>query len=466
MNKIVFLTSILMVNYLSLVCASASFSAEKLRVAVVEFEVRGEVELKEAGAIIAEWMINSVAKTSKFDLQERVLLKKILDEQKLSLSGLVEQKEATAKIGEFYGVEAIITGSMIRWENTFSVTARLINASTGSIIKTAEIKTGSMNSVPSRIDELAQLITGLKSVDLLETNIEIPLGKFPRLAEKKYWKDWETGMDFVWIPKGCYKMGQSDKEKQAILRNSDFKTYNKKYNDEIPQHTVCVDGFWLGMFEVTNKQFRLFDPGHHTKSYKGISLDGEDQPVAYVSWNQAVLYSEWLTKKSDGKNTFRLPKEAEWEYACRAGTESLRFWGNDSDEAGEFANVYDRTSEERLNCRWEHHDCDDEYVVSAPVGSFYPNDNELYDMLGNVWEWTLDTYSETAYREHSRNNPVYTGKGNKTRRGGSWYSAPDSVRCSNRGNRSEGRKNKEIGFRLIRIEENNNKVKAALPVDS
>ncbi|MBU0481121.1 MAG: SUMF1/EgtB/PvdO family nonheme iron enzyme [Proteobacteria bacterium] len=452
MHKTILPLTFLIMYFISLPFTGAAFAGDKLRTAVVEFEVKGEVELKEAGSIVAEWMINSIAKTAVFDLQERVLLKKILEEQKLSLGGLVSEKESTAKIGELFGVQAIITGSVIRWEDTVSVTARLIDTSTGSIIRTAEIKTGNMNTVPSRIDELALIIAGLKKAEISATNAALEPPKIPHPGERKYWKDRVTDMDFVWIEGGCYQMGQSAEERKVILSESDSKTYEKKYDDETPQHKVCIDGFWMGMFEVTNRQFRLFDPAHNSKDYKGVSLDGEKQPAVYISWDQADGFAKWLTGKNEGQGNFRLPTEAEWEYACRAGSETSRFWGNDSDEAGEYANVYDRTSQQQLNCKWEHHDCDDQYVVTAPVGSLYPNDYQLYDMLGNVWEWTMDTYSETAYKTHQKNNPIHTGEGNKARRGGSWYSAPGSIRCSNRGNRSADRQNKEIGFRLIRVE--------------
>lgn len=450
MNKSTLFFIFLSINFLALFYTNTLRAEDKMRIAVVEFDVKGDVELKEAGSILAEWMVTSIAKTSLFALQERVLLKKILEEQKLVLGGLVAEKETTAKIGELFGVEAIITGSVIRWEDTVSVTARLINTSTGSIIRTAEIKTGNISTVPSRIDELAQIIAGIKDT-ARSVPESVQAKEIPKGNGRKYWKDKVSGMNFVWLPGGCYEMGQSAEEQKEIIRESNKRTYKKKYDDEMPQHEVCVDGFWMGMFEVTNREFRLFDPAHNSKEYKGISLDGENQPAVYVSWEEADSFARWLTEKNEEKYTFRLPTEAEWEYACRAGSESSRFWGDDSDEAGEYANVYDRTSQKKLNCKWEHHDCDDEYIVTAPVGSLYPNDFQLYDMLGNVWEWTMDTYSETAYKNHKKNNPVQTGEGNKARRGGSWYSAPGSIRCSNRGNRSVDRQNKEIGFRLIRV---------------
>jgi TolB-like protein len=142
-------------------CTTAAISAEKAavdprkRVAIVEFDVKGNVGIENAGAIIAEWMIGAVSRTNKFDLKERVLLKKVLDEQSLSLSGAIDEK-TTTKIGKVYGIEAIITGSVIKWGDVISVTSRLIDSETGSILKTADIKTKTANDIPETIDRLAQ----------------------------------------------------------------------------------------------------------------------------------------------------------------------------------------------------------------------------------------------------------------------------------------------------------------------
>ncbi|MBW2050537.1 MAG: formylglycine-generating enzyme family protein, partial [Deltaproteobacteria bacterium] len=117
------------------------------------------------------------------------------------------------------------------------------------------------------------------------------------------WTDPVTGMEFVWVEGGCFEMGSTSGD-----------------SDEKPVHQVCLDGFWMGKYEVTNRQFRLFRPGHDSRDYKGHSLNGENQPAVYVSWEDAKAFAQWLTRKNGERYTFRLPTEAQWEYACRGGT--------------------------------------------------------------------------------------------------------------------------------------------------
>lgn len=108
-----------------------------------------------------------------------------------------------------------------------------------------------------------------------------------------------------------------------------------------------------------------------------------------VSWYDATNFAKWLSKETGQK--FRLPTEAEWEYTARAGTKTSRFWGNNPDEACQYANVADLTVKKRW-ATWIVHNCEDNYLVAAPVGSFNPNGFGIYDMLGNVWEWVQDVY--------------------------------------------------------------------------
>ncbi|MEJ2200329.1 MAG: SUMF1/EgtB/PvdO family nonheme iron enzyme, partial [Desulfuromonadaceae bacterium] len=178
-------------------------------------------------------------------------------------------------------------------------------------------------------------------------------------------------------------------------------------------------------------------------------LNGEKLPVVQVSWEQARGFADWLTEQSGGQYRFRLPTEAEWEYACRARTSWERFWGNESDSACKFANVYDRVARREDPCPWQHHDCDDDFVTTAPVGYYFPNPLGLYDMLGNVWEWTADSYDPQAYRRHARQNPLSSAGATRVRRGGSWADSPGSIRCGNRGKRSPDRENSQVGFRVL-----------------
>ncbi len=251
----------------------------------------------------------------------------------------------------------------------------------------------------------------------------------------KIWREPMSGIEFVWIPGGCFEMGSRNAEKD-------------RYSNEGPIHNVCVDGFWMGRHEVTNAQYRRFRPGHNSKSYKGHSLNEDNQPVVYVNSNDAKAFAAWLSDQDSGKYTFRLPTEAEWEFACRAGTKTARFWGNDSDDACSYANVADRSAK-RQWASWVVHNCDDGYDVSSPVGTFKPNAFCLYDMLGNVWEWCDDW--ERNYTRDSAKNPRGPSTGlYRMIRGGSWDVTPRCVRCAVRDDYYPHREYHALGFRLVR----------------
>ena len=262
-----------------------------------------------------------------------------------------------------------------------------------------------------------------------------------------------TGMEFVFVPGGCFQMGQTDTEKAQLLKEVSEKEYNQWFARELPRHQVCVKGFWMGKYEVTNSQYRRFKADHDSQSYDGKSLNGDDQPVVMVSWNDAQAFTAWLTKQGGGE--FRLPTEAEWEYAARGGTETIRYWGDDPKhtQACQYANVHDRTSKQAFSgFTWQEHDCNDGYAVTAPVGQFEPNAFGLYDMLGNVWEWQSDTYHDSydgAPNDGSIWGSLGDKKANRLLRGGSWLNEPYNVRGANRSGVGPDGQNVNFGFRLV-----------------
>ncbi len=227
-------------------------------------------------------------------------------------------------------------------------------------------------------------------------------------------------------------------------------------DDEGPVHKVCVDGFWMGKYEVTNAEYRQFKLGHDSGSYKGNSLNGGKQPVVMVSWEEAKAFAEWLSRKSERK--FRLPTEAEWEYACRAGTTMVRFWGDGEELVCNYANVNDLNSlfilpfsfKRKNKFSWDNFSCDDGYAVTAPVGNFKSNYFGLYDMLGNVWEWSSDWYGGNYYKNSPVQNPQGPGSGSdRVSRGGGWGSGPRGVRSAIRYRFSPSFRCHSLGFRLV-----------------
>ena len=276
----------------------------------------------------------------------------------------------------------------------------------------------------------------LKDGEIKRVNMVLSKVKVDRPEEaSNSFRDPTTGMVFVRVEGGCFQMGSSSSEKCH-------------QGNESPLHRVCVDGFWMGKYEVTNAEYRRFKSGYDSKAYKGKSLNGDKHPVVNVSWDDAVAFAEWLSRKSGRK--FRLPTEAEWEYACRAGMSTARFWGNGESSACRYANVNDLTSKKVNKFSWSNFSCDDGYAVTAPVGSFRPNAFGLYDMLGNVWEWCSDWYDADYYKNSPGQNPQGASSGSyRVYRGGSWDDYPWHVRSALRLRREPGFRSSFLGFRLV-----------------
>jgi formylglycine-generating enzyme required for sulfatase activity len=282
-----------------------------------------------------------------------------------------------------------------------------------------------------------------------EKIIHVQLEREPVEAKPgETWAEPVTEMEFVWVPGGCFEMGSLSSE---IWNLSGEKGQE---SDEGPVHEVCVDGFWIGKYEVTQRQWRRVMKNNPSRFKKSSFLKKRhNYPVESVTWNDAKEFIRRLNSMSLGDYEFRLPTEAEWEYACRAETTTARFWGDDPSRACEYANVADQTARQQFSIGgWgTMHNCEDGHVYTAPVGSFRPNGFELYDMLGNVWEWCEDIYSSDFYSEHQRNNPIYTDAGsNRVVRGDSWGAIPSDARCANRKSYPPDYRFYDLGFRLVR----------------
>lgn len=255
----------------------------------------------------------------------------------------------------------------------------------------------------------------------------------------KTWREPVTGIEFVFVPGGCYLMGSPQSE-------------SSRHMDEGPVHEVCVKDLWIGKYEVTNEELRKFHPDHNSGAYEKHSLNGARQPAVHVSWEDAKSFAHWLTEQNGGQYRFRLPTEAEWEYVARGGASTSRYWGDDPNRACEFENLADLSAQKLWG--WQDvHQCDDGYAATAPVGSFQPNGYGVHDMLGNVSEWCEDIYGVDVYASYDRDNPLHRGWGtalDRVVRGGQWHGGPENARSASRSSGMPRAMNDDLGLRLVR----------------
>lgn len=238
---------------------------------------------------------------------------------------------------------------------------------------------------------------------------------FTALAAETYTEP-TTGMEFVFIKGGSFVMGD-------ITGRDTFAS---------PAHQVTVGDFWFGKYEVTFAQYDAFCEATKREKPDDAGWGRDQRPVINVNWDDAVAFTEWLSKKSG--RSMRLPSESEWEYAARGGRGSKYPWGNQIGIA--LANCRE------CGTRWDK-------KMSAPVGSFPANAFGLHDMIGNVYEWCLDTRHEN-YQGAPTDGSAWLGKHkDRVNRGGSWYqSAFESTvhrRCWDDGSA----KTSEFGFRVL-----------------
>ncbi len=222
--------------------------------------------------------------------------------------------------------------------------------------------------------------------------------------------DSNTGMEFVFVKGGCYPMGD---------------TFGDGEGDEKPVHEVCVDDFYIGKYEVTQAQWRQI-MGSNPSHFSGC---GDNCPVEQVSWNETQDFIRKLNSQS-GKR-YRLPTEAEWEYAARSGGKSEKYAGGADVDAVAW---YNSNSGSKTH----------------PVGQKRPNGLGLHDMSGNVWEWCQDWYGSDYYRNSGRDIPGGPSSGSgRVGRGGSWSILAALARASLRLRCDPVLRYRDLGFRLV-----------------
>jgi formylglycine-generating enzyme required for sulfatase activity len=285
------------------------------------------------------------------------------------------------------------------------------------------------------------------------------------------------GMKLILVPSGEFMMGSRESIDELVHAYPDYKYIVEHVKDEFPQHRVRITRpFYLGKFEVTVGQFARFvkETGYKTQAESdGTGAWGynpalghcegrkpqyswrnpgfpqtDDHPVLNVTWNDAVAMCRWLSRK-EGK-TYRLPTEAQWEYACRAGTTTRYSNGDDPNRLAQIAKVTDAKGHASFPAVQNLEiPKDDSRAFTAPVGSFPPNAFGLCDMHGNAWEWCADWYDPDYYSRSPVDDPQGPESGKRrVRRGGAWNSFPLWPRSSFRNINTPESRCVNLGFRM------------------
>ena len=258
----------------------------------------------------------------------------------------------------------------------------------------------------------------------------------------KEWKDPVTGMEFVLIPAGEFLMGTNCPDDDPFTEANEFE--NCGWKDEHPAHRVVIkEPFYMGKYEVTQEEWYNV-MGNNPSAFKSekVGMNSRRHPVENISWNDAQEFVKRLNanpshsplNQGGQRGVFRLPSEAEWEYAARAGTQTAYSFGDDAARLGDYA--------------WYDDNSDD---MTHPVGEKLPNPFGLFDMHGNVWEWLADPWHEN-YDGAPIDGGVWENGGDsryRLLRGGSWYFNSTNCRSANRYGNAPDNRYDLLGVRVL-----------------
>jgi formylglycine-generating enzyme len=383
--------------FLVLACFSSLTSGKEVpKIAVWDLVPRNTPETH--ALELTSFMVSEIAKLKKFEVysQENVRTLAGWTAERMKL-GCTDTKCLTV-LGQM-DIAKLISGSVGKIGKRYTVSLNLFDTQNAraenALSKTCESE-----------DEL---------IELIQASIRELLGEPPAVAAKTApgeYRDPATGMEFVFIKGGCFQMGD---------------TFGDGYSDERPVHDVCVDDFYLGKHEVTQGQWKSL-MGSNPSDFKNCA---DDCPVESVSWNDAQDFISRLNQRT-GKR-FRLPTEAEWEYAARSGGKREKWAGTSSDRDLGGYSWYEENSGYK----------------TSPGGQKKPNGLGLYEMSGNVCEWCADWYDENYYQRSRKDNPEGPGSGKvRVLRGGSWANSAGNTRAANRAGLDPAERDSNNGVRL------------------
>jgi len=320
---------------------------------------------------------------------------------------------------------------------TFSPAGKILHGDPdvieNELIYSVETPTGAMEVLkPSEVKERVEAVPPLAAA---------PFDEAQAKQHQKAWADYlglpvereielpgGVKMTMVLIPPGEFLMGSSEAEQTRVQEEAKAaggESAKVAMANESPQHQAAISKpFYLGICEVTQEQYEAV-VGTDPSKYKGTML-----PVESVTWDDAVEFCKRLSDTTS--HAVHLPTEAQWEYACRAGTQTAFHFGDRDEELSQYANYGDSTfiptwGAKKNNLPSDGHD------KTSPVGSYRPNSWGLYDMHGNVSEWCADWYHETYYTDSPAVDPLGPATGTKkVKRGGALVDVPHGCRSARR----------------------------------
>lgn len=374
--------------------------AERVRIAVLDFRTEGRVDA--TGSKSAANSVRDEVDTSRFDLIDRDMMKERMDEKDFASMAECDQVKCLVKYGKSLDAQKIVGGYLSSFGDGWQVTLRLVDVNTGS-----QERTFAREFQGTQFELLKLTREGAREMLGDGTNVggaKESSGTKSKPGDKSLALDLGSGvkLELVLIPAGEFLMGSPDLEADRL-------------SQEGPQHRVKISKpFYMGKYEVTQAQWQAV-MGSNPSSFKGDS----NLPVESVSWEDCQEFCRKLSQKTG--QPIRLPTEAEWEYACRAGTTTPFSFGNTI--ATSQAN-YDGRASYGSGSKGEYRE------RTTRVGSFAPNAWGLFDMHGNVWEWCQDCYG--SYPLGTVTDPSGDSARSPFRvlRGGSWLNHPRHCRSA------------------------------------
>ncbi len=373
---------------------------------------------------IRAYITDAVNKTLGYEGYDRVDMAQINKEQNFQRTGMVSDDDIK-EIGRLTGASSILVAEAVRSSSgVYKIAAKIINIESGRIENSTKPYKATTD------DEMDKACMSLVADLLGSTNgggdaTRPPSGVNPQQGQDFTETAFGINMRMIYVEGGTFTMGCTSEQGGECD------------NDESPNRQTTVSSYYIGMLEVTQSQWEkvMGTSIYQQQSKAGGSNTygvGSDYPMYYVSWEEAKEFCARLSRQT-GK-TYRLPYEAEWEYAARGGkkNEGTKYSGGWS--IGDVAWYTGNSSSS-----------------THPCGTKRSNALGLYDMSGNVWEWCEDWYA-SQYLQYDNNNPKGASSGSgRVNRGGGWLNDAEICRVSNRGNNSPSYRYFDLGFRVVLV---------------